>query len=245
MRTRHLSLCYILTGLLLGGCSDGSDHLAGGGTPPPDPEPEISLDETGIYDGTLELDNGDIALMRLKLARDGTTAITLDTDDDERPDVVLWGESEGGEGDITFAGSDAANGENVTIDLQVTEGTASGRLDLSGLPGEFSLSMDEMATRGGRLDRLAGEYARASNLGGLSQLSIAANGDVKLTVNCEADGTASEIDTEVNLYRITVESECVSLDGLISLEDLESEGDIVSIAGENGESGLALDFYRI
>jgi hypothetical protein len=245
MRIRFLSLSFALAGLLLVGCSDSSDSRPGGGTPPPDPEPEISLDETGIYDGTLELDNGDVALMRLKLARDGTTVITLDTDDDENPDVVLWGESEGGDGDIRFTGFDATGGENVTIDLQITEGTASGRLDLSSLPGEFSLPLDEIGAGGGSLDRIAGEYARTSNLDGVSQLSIAADGAVKLEGTCEAEGTASQIDTEVNLYRITMESECLNLDALLSLEEVETEGDIVSIDGDIEQGGLALDFYRI
>ena len=53
------------------------------------------------------------------------------------------------------------------------------------------------------------------------------------------------IDTEVNLYHIVLDGGCTTMDALLSLEDVEIEGDIVSIAGNNSEGGLALDFYRL
>ena len=76
--------------LLLVACGDGNNSGGGGNNP----VPEVSLAESGIYSATLVTLSGDVALMSQLLARDGTTAITLETDDSERATVVLWGESD-------------------------------------------------------------------------------------------------------------------------------------------------------
>ena len=235
--------CVIATSLLMG-CSDGSDSRPGGGTPPPGSE--ISLDETGIYSGTLETDSGQVALMRLKLARDGTTAILLDTDDDETPNIILWGESDGENGAITFAGTDTGSKDSISIDLQVENGEANGRLELSsGVAGDYRLAIDQLSDRPSDLRSIAGEYARDDNLNGLRTLTISPDGSVQLSGPCQAAGSATAIDAAVNLYHLTLDSDCVSLDALVSLEDVTAEEDLVSVTGDTGQGGLALDFYRI
>lgn len=245
MLTRLTLPVYLLAAVFLIGCSDDSDSRPGGGTPPPEPEPEISLDETGTYSGTLETDNGEVALMQLKLARDGTTAITLDTDDDETPDRLLWGKSDGGDGAIVFSGNDTDDGDDVSIDIQVSEGVASGRLELSGVTGGFSLPTDDFSHRPSSLQRLAGDYARGGNVEGVSRLRIAPDGSVQLTGSCLASGSITEIDAEVNLYRVKLNSDCADLDALLSLEDVDAEGDVISMAGTGRDGGLVLEYYRI
>jgi hypothetical protein len=42
-----------------------------------------------------------------------------------------------------------------------------------------------------------------------------------------------------------LDSDCISLDALVSLEDVTGEEDLVSVTGSNEEGAPALDFYRI
>lgn len=60
-----------------------------------------------------------------------------------------------------------------------------------------------------------------------------------------SSATASEIDPAVNLYRLLIDSDCLALDTLISLDNLEVEGDVLNILGDNSETGIALELYRI
>jgi hypothetical protein len=244
MQSRVLIIvCALITGLLVA-CSDGSDSRSGGGNTP-NPQPEVSLDETGIYSGTMVTQNGDVALMSLVLARDGTTAITLETDDSERATVVLWGVSDGDNGEITFTGSDTSNDGAVSIDILVTGDEASGTLTLAGIRGVYQLVLESFSARVSNLQAIAGSYARDDTLSGLSELSISEDGVVQLRGGCEATGSVSEIDNQVNLYRLTLDSDCIALDVLVSLQDIEVEEDVLSLTGDGGDSGIARDFYRL
>jgi hypothetical protein len=225
--------------LLSVGCSD-SNNSSRGNTP----DPEVSLDETGIYTGTVETDDGDVALMSLLLARDGKTAITFQTDDSERATIILWGDSDGADGVITFEGTDTSTDESVTVDIQVDGDQATGRVDLNNLEGNYSLVISELSGRASSLANLAGEYARDDNLTVLSQLSVAGDGSASLSGECEATGSAREIDPAVNLYYFELESDCIKLEALVSLQDIEVENDVYFIAGDGGENGEAISLYR-
>jgi len=246
MQSHVLIIVCALTTALLVACSDGSDSRNNGGsTPPPEPEPEVSLDETGIYSGTVVTEGGNVALMSLVLARDGTTAITLQTDDSERATVVLWGLSDGDNGEITFTGSDTSNDGDVSVDILVTGDEASGNLNLAGIRGVYQLVLESFSARASNLQAIAGNYARDDTLAGLSALSISEDGIVELQGSCEATGSVSEIDNQVNLYRLTLDSDCAALDVLVSLQDIEVEQDVLSLTGDGGDSGFARDFYRL
>jgi hypothetical protein len=242
MHLRKLIIvCSMMTTLLVA-CSDGSDSRSSGGSPP---EPEVSLDETGTYSGSLVTDSGDVALMSLVLARDGTTAITLETDDSERATVILWGTSDGDNGEITFEGSDTSNGDAVSVAIQVTGDEASGTLNLDGISGNYKLLLEAYSARVSNLQTIAGNYARDDNLTGLTELTINEDGAVQLQGECEATGLVSEIDNQVNLYHLTLDSDCAALDVLVSLQDIEVEEDVLSLSGDGGDSGFARDFYRL
>lgn len=224
-------------------CSDNNNN--GGQPPPTPPDPVISLDETGIYSGTVETDDGNVALMQLTLARNGVTAITFQSDDSERATTILWGESDGGSGSISFQGSDTATDTSVTVDISVEGTSASGRLDIPGINGDFVLQLASYSSRDSGLALVAGDYDRNDNLGGLSELSIDSAGAVQLSGVCEASGSISEIDTSINIYRLELDSDCIALDALVSLQDIEVESDVLAIDGDGGDGGVSLAFFRI
>ncbi len=248
MQFAKYGMLLVLTGSLISGCSDSSDSRGGQGpTEPPEPPepPEISLDETGIYSGTLETDEGDVALMRIKLGRDGSTAISLQEDDSEQATTILWGESDGSDGAITFTGRDLGSGGNVSVDLQFSENSSTGRLELGDLNGDFSLDLEALSSNSSDLSSLSGDFARSDPVPGQSLLSISADGTVELSGDCASSGTASVIDPAVNLYQLSLESDCLSLEALISLEAIETDSDLVSITGDDDNEGAAVNFYRI
>lgn len=230
----------ILSALLLA-CSDGSDSRSDGNTP----APGANLDETGVYSGTLVSDSGDVALMSLLLARDGTTAITLNTDDSERPTIVLWGTSDGQNGAITFEGSDTDNGNSVSTDISFSGSTAIGSLQVADISGNYQLDIESFSARASSLQAVSGSYARNDNLPGLSELKVSEDGSVQLTGACEGAGSVSTIDNQVNLYRLELDSDCANLDVLVSLQGIEVEEDVISLAGDGGDSSFAWDFYRL
>ena len=230
----------MLSALLLA-CSDGSDSRSDSGPP----EPGTDLDETGIYSGKLVTDGGDVALMSLMLARDGSTAITLETDDSERPTRVLWGKSDGQNGTITFEGSDTDSGDSVTADISFSGTTARGSLEVADIRGDYQLDIGAFSARASSLQAVSGSYARNDNLSGLSELKVDEDGSVQLTGTCEGVGSVATIDSQVNLYRLELDSECADLEVLVSLQDIETEEDVISLAGSDGDSSFAFDFYRL
>jgi hypothetical protein len=227
---------------LLVACSDGSSRHNDDITLP---VPEVSLEETGSYSGTLETSDGDVALMTLVLARDGTTAISLETDDSEQASIVLWGESDGSQGAITFTGRDTRSGESVTVDLQFEGETATGQLQLADISGSYELAIEDFSQRSGELGNIVGDYARVDNPGGLSQWHIGEDGSVQVSGACEASGSIQAIDDAVNIYHLTTESDCAGLDVLISRQDIEAEGDVLALSGASEEKGISTDLYRI
>jgi len=230
----------MLSALLLA-CSDGSDSRGDGGSP----GPGANLDETGIYSGTLVMDSGDVALMSLQLARDGTTAITLEPDDSERPSIVLWGISDGQDGAITFEGIDTDSGASVGTDITFDGSVATGSLQVADISGNYQLDIESISARSSSLQAVSGSYARNDNLPGLSELKVSEDGSVQLTGACESAGSVSTIDTQVNLYRLELDSACANLDVLVSLQDIEVEEDVISLAGDGGDGSFAFDFYRL
>lgn len=234
-----------LSAVLLG-CSDGSDRSTAvePPAPPPPPPPVTELAEQGTYTGTLETSTGDVALMSLLLATDGTTAIALDTDDDERNDIVLWGESTGENGDISFGGRGGRNGDEVSVDLVVEQGQASGQLQLQGLAGEFTLAMAPYSDRPGGIADVAGHYTRLDNITGQTQLDISTSGEANLSGSCSASGEVTEINTAANLVRLQLSSDCLELDALISRQDTAAEDDTLQITGFDQGSSYSTTLYR-
>ena len=241
MQSPVVTIIISMLSALLLACSDGSDSRGDSGPPGPGTE----LDETGIYSGKLVTVSGDVALMRLMLARDGSTAITLETDDSERPTRVFWGKSDGQNGTITFQGSDTDSGDSVTTDILFSGMTARGSLEVADITGDYQLDIDAFSARTSSLRAVSGSYARNDNLSGLSELKVDENGSVQLTGTCEGVGSVSVIDGQVNLYRLELDSECSNLDVLVSLQDVEVEEDVISLAGSGGDSSFAFDFYRL
>jgi len=234
---------------LLTACDNGGGGGGNGNPGPeqpeqPEPEPEISLDETGSYRGSLQTSTGDIALLTLFLARDGATAIGIETDDSERPAIVLVGQSSGEGGAIDFSGSDTRDGSSVALDIAFEGGVASGNLSIAGLDGEYQLQRDAYSERSGELAAIAGDYAREDSATGPAELSIAEDGSVSFSGPCSASGTLSSGDVAVNLYRLQLSGDCIDLDVLLSREDVAAEGDVLVLLGVDGEAAYASQFYR-
>ncbi len=217
---------------LLAGCSDDSGDTVVVGPPP------VDIAATGSYAGTLEGDDGDVALMKVVLARSGETSITLQTDDDERADIVLWGASDSDGTSISFEGT-TASGADAMLDMQIDGTTLTGRMDSAGVQGAFSLPMTAFSGRSGALADVAGTYLRVTNLGGELSLDIAADGAVTLAGACDGGGSLREVDTAVNLYLLQLDAPCISAEALVTREDLVSESDHIVLQGE----GLADAFY--
>ena len=242
MQSRLATIILAMLSALLLACSDGSDSRNDGGG---GPGPGANLDETGIYSGTLVTDSGDVVLMSLQLARDGTTAITLETDDSERPSIVLWGTSDGQNGAVTFEGEDTDSGESVSTDIAFSGTVATGALQVADINGNYELDIESFSARSSSLQALSGRYARNDNLPGLSELTVNGDGSVQLSGACDGTGSVFTIDDQVNLYRLELDGGCSDLDVLVSLQDIEVEEDVISLAGGGSDGSFAFDFYRL
>ena len=190
-------------------------------------------------------DSGDVVLMSLQLARDGTTAITLETDDSERPSIVLWGTSDGQNGAVTFEGEDTDSGESVSTDMAFSGTVATGTLQVADISGNYELDIESFSARSSSLQALSGRYARNDNLPGLSELTVNDDGSVQLSGACDGTGSVFTIDDQVNLYRLELDGGCSDLDVLVSLQDIEVEEDVISLAGGGSDGSFAFDFYRL
>lgn len=237
--------------LALTACSDGSDRRAVE-TPipvPPIPEPEVTdLDATGIYSGTLITPEGDVALMTVVLARTGETSITLETDDSERANIVLWGLSSGsdGESEIPFDGVDTNSGDSISVTLLADNGAITGDLALgSTIAGSFDLPMTHYSADDSSLALVAGSYSRVDNIDGQTVLEVSDDGSAQLSGSCSASGTVSVIDSDVNIYALVLESDCISVDALLSLQSSEVSADTMVISGTTEAGGLSFALYRI
>lgn len=232
--------------LITGGCSsNNNNNHQSGGEPEPPVEVPVSLDATGIYDGTLETDSGDVALVRLVLGRGGETSINLQTDDSGRANRILWGNSDGSDAELTFTGDDTANGTSVTVSLAIDADTVSGQLDLTDIKGNFQLSRNASSDAEVDLAALAGDYARTNVDGTLTRLQIAADGTVTVDGACDGSGSVASIDAQVNIYQLSSTASCLSVDGLFTVETLAAAGDVLSVSGVSDSAGYAADFYRL
>ena len=239
------SLVAALLLLMVTACSDSSDHRQPTPEPPIEPEPVTDLSATGIYHGTLETEQGDVALMTLTLARTGETSITFETDDSEQASIILWGESEGDENEISFSGSDANNGDSVALDLLVSEQELTGELDMASLKGSFSLSQSVLSERASDLENVAGQYARQDAIEGQTVLEIDTDGNASLSGICDASGSISIVDDQVNIYLLTLSSDCADIQALVSSEDIETAMDVLSLTGSSGDKGINAALFRL
>jgi len=82
------------------------------------------------------------------------------------------------------------------------------------------------------------------NISGSSSLLISADGSVQLSGSCQADGTLAIVDEQVNIYTLKLESGCINLDALVSLEQSVVANDTIVINGSAGDSSISLAFYR-
>ncbi len=234
--------------LTLAACGGNSSHKGGSAPlePDPQPEPETSLDQAGVYRGSVTTDAGDLALFTLMLSRTGETAIALETDDSERPDIVLWGDSTAGDGaGVSFDGRDLRDASSVGVDFSFADNTASGSLSLAGISGDFSLQREATSDLSGALADVAGEFARTDAIGGTTRLSLAEDGAVEYSGECEASGQISSSDEAVNLYLLELNGDCIELEVLLSREDLLDSGDVLVLIGVSGEAAYAEQFYRL
>ena len=241
---RQFSIAAALL-MLIAGCSDSSNYSQPVTEPPIDPEPVTSLAATGIYQGTAELEQGDVALMTLVMARTGETTLTFETDDSERASIILWGESDGDDREIHFSGSDVDKGNDVALNLQVSGTQISGELDLASLKGNFILSQSPTSERASSLTEVAGKYALQDEIDGLTVLEIDTDGSARLSGACDASGSISIVDEAVNIYQLTLSSDCLDLEALVSSEDIETTMDVLSLSGSGGDKGLSFAMYRI
>jgi len=238
-------LTGFISALLLSFLAACSDNNNNGPTPEPPIEPETpNLDATGIYSGTVETQVGDISLMSIFVARTGETTITFETDDSEQASIVLWGTSKGDANELTFEGDDADSGAAASITLSVNEAEVTGELSLDALTGTFSLTKTGFSDSVSSLGAIAGTYFRQDNASGSSSLTISDDGSVQLSGSCEASGTLKEVDKAVNIYTLQLESNCIDLDALVSLEQSAVANDTVVINGSAGDSSISLAFYR-
>ena len=227
---------------LLMACSDSSDRQPESPEPPMPPEPPVeatSLDDTGIYQGTVITEDRNVALLTATLARDGHTSLAIETGDSEQADIVLWGMTEEADDTLNFTGTDSRDGSSVELTFAVDDEVLSSEFRLAGLVGEASASRAaESESRGAAPE---GRFARQDSLAGLSDIEISSDGSIKLLAPCDGSGELSTPDAEVNIYRITVVSDCLEVDALASVDRIAGGGQVLLLSGNNG---LATRLYQ-
>jgi len=233
--------CLLLP--LLIACSDNNNNNSPGPTPPIEPEVP-DLNATGHYSGTVETTAGDVSLMSVVLARTGEAAISFETDDSEKASIVLWGSASGDDSQVDFEGVDTDTQSSAGITLDIAGSVVSGQLSLDTLEGSFSLEKTSYSDRESSLESVAGTYLRNDNASGLTTLVIANDGGVQLSGSCEASGTVSVVDAQVNIYSIKLSSDCIELDALLSLQDSELANDTLVITGAGGDRSVSMALYR-
>lgn len=222
--------------LLLVGCSDSSDRLPPATTPAP--PTTTDLEDTGIYQGLVRTSE-QVALITVTLARNGQTAIAIDSDDDERADILLWGSTSISGGQLAFTGRDHRDDAQVSLVFQVEDGVLRSEVDLSGLAGEAVAPLAPHSAA--PADPPSGRYARQDSLEGFTGLDIATDGGINPGASCSGGGTLDAPDPEVNIYAVTLDSDCLNWQALASLEQLEDGSRLLSITGAEG---LATRLYQ-
>lgn len=231
-------LFSLATCALLAACSDSSDRRPQ--TPEPEPpEPEVTdLDQTGIYKGQIVTDDGDLALVTLTLARDGQTAVAIDSDDDEVADIVLWGATSESAGELHFDGRDSRDDSEVALTFTVENQVLRSNLRLNGLEGDAEATLAAASTAGA--GALSGTFSRQDSIGGLTELALAGNDSVTLSAPCSGSGEVSAPDPGVNIYRLTVSGDCLDWDALATVETVDG----TAVLTLTGADGLATRLYQ-
>ncbi|MBN7798475.1 hypothetical protein [Parahaliea mediterranea] len=235
--TASLAAC-----LLLAACSDSSDHRQEAPTPvdpPPPPVEPTDLDSTGVYRGQLVTGNRNLALVTVTLARDGTTAIAIDSDDDEKANIVFWGETSEAAGELDFSGRDGRDGSAINLTFTASEQTLRGQWQLAGLSGELSA---DLAPESAVDDGLSGgQFARLDSPGGLTALELAGDGTLTLTAPCEGSGEISTPDPAVNVHYLSLASDCLDWEALVSVDTVAGAKAALRVTGAGG---LATRLYQ-
>lgn len=248
-----------------GGCSGGSGDRAGnpsGGNPPPPPPspPPPTTSVGGIWIGELEKEvSGDSETrtsldVRALVTEDGTFRLILDEPSQqivgefyaEGTDLNLMGGLFWYENSYWITASASNQGwfwlHDGTVDerTRLTGSFKTTWPDSSEYTGSFSLDYDPLYERDSSYGMLAGSYS-----GSNESLNIDGSGAVfyqSSMTGCVANGAADLIDTDFNLYSVTVEVRSCngnererngrSYTGLAYLSDSAagSENDILEIA---------------
>lgn len=220
-------------------CSDSSDRRPNMPDPePPEPPAVTDLDATGVYQGLIATEDGDVALLRVTLARDGGTAVAIETGDGEEADILLWGSTEEAAGELDFNGRDSRDGSEVALTWTVDEGVLRGVIHLTGLNGEAMAPLADNTTAG---DPPTGSFARQDSLDGFTRLTLAEDGTVTLEAPCAGSGELSAPDPAVNVYRLTVDSDCLQWEALVSRDSLDGAAGLLSVTGD---AGLTTRLYQ-
>lgn len=225
---------------LLAACSDsGSPRPAAEPEPPAPPGPEVTdLDATGVYRGRVVTDARDVALLTVTLARDGHTAMAIDSDDDEQTDILLWGETREAAGELHFEGRDSRDDSEVALTFTVADRVLSANLRLAGLQGEAEAALAEVSKAPAAAP--AGTFARQDTLPGLTELTLAADGSVSLSAPCEGSGELTAPDPAVNIYHLAVSGDCLDWEALATLQSLNGN----AVLTVTGADGLATRLYQ-
>lgn len=236
-----LRLFCAATLLAIVGCSDDSDSVPEPMPPiePPEP-PATSLDETGIYTGTLEGSAGEVALLRIVLARSGETSVTLQEDDTEQATRIALGATEGDAEALTTDADELLQGAALSLQWSVTEGSGSVELEADGLMGSADVSRLASSDEALTADEIAGTYLGAVGL----QLELTAAGDAEVTGACTAEGSWQQPDAAVNVLLVTVDGDCGELTALGFLDTLETPADVLVLEGGSDTRPLSVDLFR-
>ena len=225
------TLLTALCALVLG-CSDGSD--TGSPTPPappePPPPPPTDLEATGVYQGRIITTSGELALLTFTLARDGQTAIAIQTGDSGAADRVLWGETSAAGGELDFTGSDSEDGAAVELTFSADEGQLSGEFRLPGLTGDAEAQLTPYSREA---VVPAGSFSREDSLGGLTTLTIDGE-SVTVSAPCSGEGTLTTPDTGVNIHRLSLDQDCLGWEALGSVVTLDGGTPVLELSGSDG-----------
>lgn len=232
MHTLRSTLLVALCAFVLG-CSDGSD--TGSPTPPvppepPPPPPPTDLESTGVYQGRIVTTSGELALVTFTLARDGQTAIAIQTGNSGATDRVLWGETSAAGGELDFSGSDSEDGAAVELTFSAGDGQLSGEVRLPGLTGDAEAQLTPYS---GDTGVAAGSFSRQDSPGGLTTLTIDGE-SVTVSAPCSGEGTLTTPDTGVNIHRLSLGQDCLGWEALGSLVTLDGGAIVLELSGNDG-----------
>ncbi|CAH0991199.1 hypothetical protein SIN8267_01301 [Sinobacterium norvegicum] len=198
----------------------------------------VELANSGLYTGTIQRDNGDVALIRGYLAASGEAVITIEADDSEQATHIVHGNVDENyllSGEIT----DGTTSETVSIALTATSEQLNTSIDSSLFSGDLS-SLLQAGTASASLDTVSGQFSRIDG-DDRTTLSIDADGSFSLSGPCQDSGTIAVIDSAINLYSVTTEQSCGQLGLLATLDSIEVDNDVLRLVGPLGE----VDYFRL